>query len=200
MQDVYSERPNLYIGFHGCERKEGMRLLTEPNTLSPSTRNHEWLGHGFYVWENNIERALDWAKNHRPNPYKEPFVIGVVYTLGNCMDLTDKHFIDLLSDDYPRFVEDLKWIRAPIPQNTNPDGSPNPRGLLRKLDCSLIEHLHATNEAFDPMNNYDTVRGAFSEGIPAYPGTQFGKKDHIQVCIRNENCVKGFFLPRKYKS
>lgn len=40
-----------------------MRLLTEPNSLSSSTRNHEWLGHGFYVWENHIERALDWAKN-----------------------------------------------------------------------------------------------------------------------------------------
>lgn len=148
MQDVYSERPNLYIGFHGCEKNEGMRLLTEPNSLSSSTRNHERLGHGFYVWENNIERALDWAKNHRPNPYKEPFVIGVVYTLGNCMDLTDKHFIDLLSDDYPRFVEDLQWIGEPIPQNTNPERKLRQRIFLTTEIQDVIFHKKKRKQNF----------------------------------------------------
>ncbi len=190
--DVYFERPNLYIGFHGCERKVGLHLIKEPNKISTSTRNHEWLGKGFYVWENNAERALDWAENHRPDLFHEPFVIGVVYTLGQCLDLTDKHFIDLLSADYDLFKEDLRLANQVVPQNVDPNGTPNSKGLLRKLDCALIEHLSV--EKF-----FDTVRGAFSEGSPAYPGTQFGTKDHIQVCIRNTNCIKGFFLPRKYR-
>lgn len=94
MADVYSERPNLYIGFHGCEKNRGMKLIQSPNFVPPSTHDYEWLGHGFYVWENNIDRALDWGRGHHPS-FNEPFVIGVVYTLGNCLALTDKRFIDL---------------------------------------------------------------------------------------------------------
>jgi len=198
MDDVYSERPNLYIGFHGCEKIQGMNLIQTPDTVPPSTHDYEWLGHGFYIWENNIDRALDWAKGHHP-VLKTPFVIGVVYTLGNCLDLTDKRFIDLLKEDYPYFGDDLKWAGQPIPQNTDLDGAPNPGGILRKLDCALIQHLHEVNERSDKLNHYDSVRGAFTEGKPAYPGTQFGEKNHIQVCIRNVNCIKGFFLPRQYK-
>ena len=198
MADVYSERPNLYLGFHGCEKGRGMKLIQTPNFVPLSTHDYEWLGFGFYVWENNIDRALDWAKGHHPS-LNEPFVIGVVYTLGNCLDLTDKRFIDLLREDYPLFEKDLKLADQPIPQNTDLKGSPNPCGILRKLDCSLIQHLHEVNEQSNSLNYYDSVRGAFTEGNPAYPGSQFGEKNHIQVCIRNMNRIKGFFLPRQYK-
>ncbi|HYE54151.1 MAG TPA: hypothetical protein VD996_04880 [Chitinophagaceae bacterium] len=33
---------------------------------------------------------------------------------------------------------------------------------------------------------------------PAKPGLVIGfhEKNHIQLCIRNPNCIKGYFLPR----
>ncbi len=185
--DLYLDRPNLYIGFHGCDKEKGMALIERPNEIHSSTTDHEWLGKGFYVWENNQERALDWAKNHLPRPFKNPFVIGVVYTLGNCLDLTDMHFIDLLSENFKLFRRDFISEGFHLPQN---------KGPLRKLDCAVIEHFHDANaNSLDPIK-YDTVRGAFYEGEPAYDGTEIKKKNHIQVCIRNTNHIKGFFLPR----
>ena len=195
MDDIYLDRPNLYIGFHGCEKNVGIDLILHPNRIHMSAHDYEWLGHGFYVWENNYDRALDWASNHYPK-FKGPFAIGVVYTLEKCLDLTDKHFIELLSKDYPEFLLDLKRMGTSVPQNTDLKGVPNPGGVLRFLDCFLIEHVHSVNDIAEDIPYFDSVRGAFTEGTPAYPGTQFGDKNHIQVCVRNKKCIKGFFLPR----
>lgn len=30
-----------------------------------------------------------------------------------------------------------------------------------------------------------------------YPGAALKEKTHIQLCIVNPNCIKGFFSPRK---
>ena len=67
---------------------------------------------------------------------------------------------------------------------------------LHKLDCAVIEYfLKICEQSEDPVK-YDSVRGAFYEGDVAYRGTEIRRKNHIQVCIRNMNCIKGFFLPR----
>ncbi|SEK41780.1 hypothetical protein SAMN05421740_101809 [Parapedobacter koreensis] len=42
---------------------------------------------------------------------------------------------------------------------------------------------------------FDSVRGVFWEGNPLYPTAGFREKDHIQICIRNIDCIKGYFLP-----
>lgn len=44
---------------------------------------------------------------------------------------------------------------------------------------------------------FDSTRGAFWEGGPAFSGAGIMRKSHIQICIRNLNCIKGFFVPRK---
>jgi len=46
----------------------------------------------------------------------------------------------------------------------------------------------------------DSVHGIFNEGEELYPNAGFREKDHIQICVRNPNCIKGFFLPRKLDS
>ncbi len=185
MHNLYLERPNLYIGFHGCEKENGINLINNPKLVKFSTTNHEWLGEGFYVWENNQDRAWDWANDHKPKPFKNPFVIGVVYTLGNCLDLTDSHFIDLLSDSFSIFEQDLETEK-------NLDN----RNGLHKLDCAVIEYLHKICDQSEEPISFDSVRGAFYEGEVAYSGTEIRRKNHIQVCVRNMNCIKGFFLPR----
>jgi hypothetical protein len=108
MQNLYLERTNLYICFHGCEKANGINLVNNPKQVKIGTTNHEWLGGGFYVWKNNQGRAWDWAMNHKPRPFKESVVIGVFYTLGNCFDLTDSHFIYLLSEGFKSFETDIE--------------------------------------------------------------------------------------------
>lgn len=192
-QDVYDERPNLYIGFHGCDRSVGQKLLNNPDEIKISDHSYEWLGHGFYVWENNYERAFEWAQSRKT--IEKPFVLGVVYTLGSCLDLTDKRFIDPLAKEYELLVDDFIKIGKPLPKNEDVHGDANHDELLRKLDCAVIQHIFETNEV-----RYDSARGTFLEGEPAYDGAMFRKKTHIQVCLRNMNCIKGLFLPRRYSS
>jgi hypothetical protein len=63
------------------------------------------------------------------------------------------------------------------------------------LDCAVIQTLHEVREK-SKLPPFDSVRGVFWEGSPLYPNAGFREKDHIQICIRNPNCVKGYFLPR----
>jgi hypothetical protein len=42
---------------------------------------------------------------------------------------------------------------------------------------------------------FQTVRGVFQEGIPAYPGSGILKKSHIQVVVRDNEVILGYFLP-----
>lgn len=72
--------------------------------------------------------------------------------------------------------------------------------LRRKLDRSVIEYLHQMRLSDpDQKNNipFDSVRAVFVEGGRAYTGAGFNNKNHIQICIRNPNCIKGFFHPRE---
>ena len=68
--------------------------------------------------------------------------------------------------------------------------------ILRELDCAVIEILHQFREQLR-MKSFDSVRGVFWEGKELYPNAGFREKDHIQICIRNPNCIKGYFLPLK---
>ncbi len=46
---------------------------------------------------------------------------------------------------------------------------------------------------------FDSVRAAFWEGKDLYPNAGFKKQNHIQIAIRNPDCIKGIFLPRNKK-
>jgi len=65
----------------------------------------------------------------------------------------------------------------------------------RALDCAVINYIHQTNKD-EGLPAYDTIRCAFPEGNAAYPGAMITSKLHIQLCVCNPNCIKGYFLPR----
>jgi hypothetical protein len=46
------------------------------------------------------------------------------------------------------------------------------------------------------LEDFDTVRGVFVEGLPAFAGSEIYRKTHIQIAVRNESCIKAIFLPR----
>lgn len=64
--------------------------------------------------------------------------------------------------------------------------------LRRNLDCAVIRRLHTIVEAQN-MPAVDTLKGVFTEGEPAYAGSGFRERTHIQIAVRNPRCIKGVF-------
>lgn len=196
---MYPAKPGLIIGFHGCDKKIRDAIIGDKSSLKGSNNDYDWLGHGMYFWENNQQRALDFARALKKNPrqgkdiIKKPTVLGAVIDMGFCLDLLDTEYLVLARESYQSLKDSCNTLAIELPVNKKMQGSNDL--LIRRLDCSVIENLHRQRE----LNNYksfDSVRGVFVEGQELYPGAGFNEKNHIQICIRNPNCIKGFFIPR----
>ena len=115
---MYSKRSNILIGFHGCDEAVRNQLITKPKNIKISEKPFDWLSHGFYIWENNYDRALEWAKDkQKKGRIKNASVIGVVYTLNYCLDLIDSEFINMLSIYYKFMEKDFSLIGKELPKN-----------------------------------------------------------------------------------
>lgn len=205
---MYSKRPNLMIGFHGCDESIRNNLVNHPDKVKASQELFDWLGHGFYLWENNYERALLWAKDKKSRGnIEKPSVVGVLYQLNHCLDFTDSAFINLLVRYYELMKIELKLSDKDLSKNRNLPKDQFNDLIFRELDCAVIQYLHRKIEdeiesqikakGYSNLYKFDSVRGVFTEGGPAFDGAGIQLKNHIQVCIRNLNCIKGFFIPRK---
>ena len=64
---------------------------------------------------------------------------------------------------------------------------------LRDLDCAVINEC--VYRVGLRQHSFDTVRGAFLEGPPVYPGTTISAETHIQIAVRNLDCILGVFRP-----
>jgi hypothetical protein len=190
------------LGYHGCERAVGEQALGGDLTLIQSDREHDWLGPGVYFWESDPMRAREWAEEKATRGRcKEPFVIGAVIDLGNCLDLTVRENIELLGLAYQDLAERAGTGGLPLPENKNARGDPSGDRLLRYLDCAVIKTLHSIIEqrrqdGDTDAEPFDTVRGLFTEGEPAYAGSAFKRKTHTQIAVCADRCIKGVFVPR----
>ncbi len=165
--------------------------------LIPSENEYDWLGNGIYFWENNLKRAWQFAEElkHLPRSNKQsiinPAVIGAVIDLGECLDLMDSEYLDIVKETYRKLELSSQMLGMELPHNKVGKGSIDL--MLRNLDCLVIESLHRRRL---PLS-FDSVRGVFWEGEELYSNAGFKEKNHVQICIRNTNCIKGYFLPRK---
>lgn len=197
---MYSNLPNLILAFHGCDREIFDKVLYRHESLQPSNNSYDWLGNGIYFWENSLARAQEWAvsccdrynKKHPEREPKKPAVIGAVISLGHCLDLTDYGSAEILKMGYQTLEYELSLIGQVMPVNRSVQG--NDDLLLRELDCAVIQRIHQFN-AEKGRRSYDSVRGLFIEGQPVYRDSGIMEKTHSQICIRNPNCIKGYFKP-----
>lgn len=203
---MYSTKSGLVFGFHGCDQSLIDEIILGQNSLRASENDFDWLGHGVYFWEQSPSRALEWAEHlcdnpgKSKNPIKTPAVLGAILDLGHCLDFTDFGKIQLLKEGYDLLMDAIKTdTEAKIPENRDVKG--NSDLLLRFLDCAVIEAIHLIKDDENASGKtgqyFDSVRGVFLEGDNIYPNAGFKEKTHIQLCIRNQNCIKGYFLPKK---
>jgi len=193
---MYQTHTSLVLGFHGCEKSIGEQLLSGEKDFKASDNEYDWLGNGMYFWENSHSRAFDFAKEVNENPgmgnIKEPYVIGAILDLGRCLNLLDYQNLLVVKAHHDMMVELRTMEGKEIPKNIL-----GPDKVKRFLDCAVIQYTHELVEMDAKVPAFDSVRAMFKEGGPLYDQAGFNGKNHIQIAIRNPNCIKGFFLPRQ---
>lgn len=188
---MYEKLPNLVIGFHGCSQETYEKVIVHNQPLKASENSYDWLGHGIYFWEQNLQRAKDWSKRRYG---KDSAVVGAVIDLGNCLNLTDSKSSDYLKNGYRILKTRCEVTGADMPVNRQSQKTRDV--LLRDLDCAVILQVQDFYSAEKGKPAFDSVRGVFIEGGPPYPGSALCEKTHIQLCVCNPNCIKGYFAPR----
>ncbi len=195
---MYSSLPFFVLGFHGCDISVCRTIVNGHDKLHPSANDYDWLGNGIYFWENDPDRALEYAISLQKYPKRtkvkitEPAVLGAIIDVGHCLNLVESGALQLVKAAYDLFKTSEDKAGHPLPVN-KPIGQDGDL-LLRKLDCAVVEALHAYRRKTD-QRPYDSVRGVFWEGQDLYPNAGFKEKNHIQICVRNVNCIKGYFTP-----
>jgi hypothetical protein len=114
---------------------------------------------------------------------KRPAVVGAIIDLGDCLDLMTQVGVDMVRAAYRSLSAMLAGAGEVMPRNQD--------RLRRQLDCAVIRHLHAIYD--HQGDRLDSVRGVFVEGREVYPGSGFDEKTHIQIAVRNPDCIKGVF-------
>lgn len=159
--------------------------------LRHSQELYDWLGHGIYFWEGNPARALAWANDRKEQKkINKPFVLGAIIDLRHCLDLFDRNCIAEIRQAHDELIKTFEVAGSQPPKNVG--RTPDKAG--RMLDCAVLNALHQYREDRG-QPEYDSVRGAFLEGDAIYPDAGFRAENHIQLCVRNIACIKGYFRP-----
>ena len=80
---MYTLVPKIVLGFHGCDESVGEEILAGKKNIKHSNNDYDWLGKGAYFWENDPDRAYNFAESLKTNPPKNknpienPFVLGL---------------------------------------------------------------------------------------------------------------------------
>lgn len=193
---------HLIVAYHGCDITTRDDLVSgRLGTLHQSRNCYDWLGQGMYFFEDDIDRALVFAKNSHENPKKmytrkaigTPAVVGATLCIKHCLDMTTQRGIRSFREALESMTE--SFTRAGIPMPTNEPAHPEDRDiLLRNLDASVVNLIRQAR--FDTgMEPIQAVRGAFYQGEELAPLSGFRQNSHIQIALRDPSCVVGWFLP-----
>lgn len=189
------------VGYHGCERNVAESVVLGRSALRASDNPYDWLGRGIYFWENGQHRALEFARwKADRGELVEPAVVGALINPGRCFNLADAEATSQLRDYYIDFLANLSSMGRRIPENRpGRPGAGNDFDLvLRHRDCAVINYAMAALDR-DPGSGgiyFQTVRGVFVEGGPAFEGAGVQARSHIQIAVRDPACILHTFIPQ----
>lgn len=197
-------RPGIVYGFHGCDRQTAEAVLcSHTQHLKSSKNQYDWLGNGIYFWEASPERGLAFAREAKirrkisQGRIKQPYVVGAVIELGNCLNLLDHAGLQEMRTAHHMLKLSTEAEGKKLPSNKAKDSSG--AYLIRTLDCAVLQYLHELR-AGAGLPAYDTVIGALWEGDDLYDGAGITDKNHVQICVRNTDCIRGYFRVRELEN
>ena len=183
---------SLVLGYHGCDVNTAQKIITGQDEQIRSTNEYDWLGSGFYFWEDSFDRAMRWAQAESRKPdskIKTPAVLGAIIDLGNCLNLIDSEHLDLVKAAHKAYLEHCELSGLKPAENKGKDLR------ARYLDKAVFETLHKLRQ-WEKKKPFDSVRAFFVEGEPLYENAGLHALDHIQICVRDSRQITGYFLPR----
>lgn len=187
------------FAFHGCDRRVRDAVLLGKQKLLTSLNTYDWLGTGIYFWEHSPSRALEWAtqqSKRKGTKLKEPAVVGAIIQLGNCFDLLDVKFTQMLSEAAKNFIQTLNAQGITLPVNQSA-GLNDYDWLRRERDCFILNNVIPTLE-LQEATAFHSVRSVFQEGSPAFDGAGIKLKSHIQIAVRDPRAIIGYFQPEGF--
>lgn len=192
----------ILIGYHGCDITTAYDVVLG-NNLKPSKNTYDWLGNGIYFWEDDIERAYDWAKYVSKNPklfhskIEQPCVVGAIIELKNHLDLTISSARQVVREAYNNISEIYTQKGLSLPKNRKATKGDDYL-KVRELDCLVINSINEFRKAKkEPL--IDVIRAPFLEGEPLYTGASFMNETHVQICVKDSAAIRGYFIPPQYK-
>jgi len=200
-QETYQR---IVVGYHGCDAAVAEKVLTGKAQLKLSTNTYDWLGQGIYFWEHGPRRAHEWAVEQARlagAKVKNPSVLAARIDLGVCLDLLDTANTRLLGKWYAEFRRFVRQMGVAMPENRDAVGSRHGDRVLRYRDRAVVDYTLSSLAASEEVR-YQTVRGVFLEGRPAFPGSKIALKSHIQIAVRDPACIVQIFQPKpsEYRS
>jgi|ERR1051325_10082361 hypothetical protein len=190
-----SKRERIVISYHGCDAAVAAEVLAGKTALRLSTNAYDWLGLGIYFWEHGPQRAREWAiEQARLSGKKisQPAVLGARINLGQCFDLLDVANTRSLGRWYAEFRQGVRERGGRMPENRDVPGGRHGEKVLRFRDRAVIDYA-ISRVAEEESIIYQTVRGVFLEGQPAFPGSKIALKSHIQIAVRDPACILELF-------
>lgn len=196
MTDELDRRPHIVLGYHGCDRRVGEDILAGEEMVA-ANNGYDWLGTGLYFWEQDPVRAMNWALEARSRhasdkrvsdkSVRDPYVVGAVINVGRCLDLTTLTGVSLVKAGFNQLRKDYKEGSLTLPKNM---GGREMKG--RYLDFAVINYT-CSEYRRTKTNSFHTVRALFVEGKPLYAKAGFREKTHVQICVRRQDAIMGFF-------
>lgn len=192
----------LLVAYHGCDITTRDDLVSGKLAhLDHSKNPYDWLGPGAYFFEGDVERALMFATASHSHPARlytakpvgTPAVVGAVLRVQRWLDMTTQEGINEFALAYPAMLAGLAASGSPVPQNAAAGDDADI--ILRKLDNAVFTFIHDIRKNSHPaLQLFQAVRGAFHQGAEVAPRSGFHKGTHVQIALRDNTCVEGWFL------
>ena len=99
--------------------------------------------------------------------------------LGHCLNLLDTAHFDRIEQAYFKVIRNLNERGVLLPSNAR---------KRHELDYVVIE-AYCDEIAMTSGEAFHTVRGCFPEGRPLYPRSRIMRETHIQVGVRDPECI-----------
>lgn len=171
------ELPTETIGFHGTTRDVVPRLLARD--IQVSDQHFEWLGTGFYLWQDSPWRAQAWAVDRFG---EDAAVVAARVSLDGCLDLFNPRWHRVLSEADDQYVSEC-LTRGREPARNRPSGD-------RARDCAVINWY--CERAAEEGLRIRSVRAIFEEGEPIFEASAIRALSHLQIAVRDPSVILDF--------